>query len=182
MARSLAGITRKWSGRGRRTVRPCRSARGSFATLGRHDMLLNAGPVVLLWLVLAVLGGGCSSGEVRVSDGSAGDYKQVALTFTKALAARDYGAAYALTSTDYRGSTSVGGMQAAFERIVPLEWKTVGPIEVSETMDDWPGREPSDVGWAYVSVGGDVYSEAVTVVVTLEAGVLKVRRVEFGRP
>jgi hypothetical protein len=44
------------------------------------------------------------------------------------------------------------------------------------------GKEPSDVGWAYVSVGGDVYSEAVTVVVTLEEGELRVRTVEFGRP
>jgi hypothetical protein len=49
-------------------------------------------------------------------------------------------------------------------------------------MEDWPGREPSDVGWAYVSVGGDEYSEAVTVVVTLEEGELRVRTVEFGRP
>jgi hypothetical protein len=44
------------------------------------------------------------------------------------------------------------------------------------------GKEPSDVGWAYVSVGGDVYSEAVTVVVTLEEGELRGRTVEFGRP
>ena len=33
-----------------------------------------------------------------------------------------------------------------------------------------------------MSVGGDVYSEAVTVVVTREEGGLKVRAVEFGRP
>lgn len=113
---------------------------------------------------------------------SAGDYKAVALAFTKALATRDYGAAYALTSKDYRDSTSVEAMQAAFERIVPIDWKTVGSIEVGETMEDWPGRKPSDVGWAYVSVGGDVYSEAITVVVTLEGNALRIRTVEFGRP
>jgi hypothetical protein len=49
-------------------------------------------------------------------------------------------------------------------------------------MEDWPGRKPSDVGRVYVSVGGDVYSEAVTVIVTLEDEALKVRAVEFGRP
>jgi hypothetical protein len=38
------------------------------------------------------------------------------------------------------------------------------------------------VGRAYVSVGGDTYSEAVTVVVTLEEDALRVRTVEFGRP
>jgi len=117
-----------------------------------------------------------------MSGGSAGDSKKVALAFTNALAARDYGAAYALTSNEYRNSTSVEGMQAAFETIVPPDWKTVGPVEVGETMEDWPGRKPSDAGWVYVSVGGDVYSEAVTVVVTLEEGALKVRTAEFGRP
>jgi hypothetical protein len=39
-----------------------------------------------------------------------------------------------------------------------------------------------DVAWTYVSIGGDVYSEAVIVVVTVEADALKVRTVEFGRP
>jgi hypothetical protein len=117
-----------------------------------------------------------------MAGGSTGDYKQVALAFAKALGARDYGAAYGLTSGDYRDSTSLEAMQAAFEAIVPIDWTTVDPIEVGETMEDWPGRNPSDAGWAYVSMGGDMYSEAITVVVTLEGGVLRVRTVEFGRP
>jgi hypothetical protein len=117
-----------------------------------------------------------------MSDGRAGDYQHVGLAFTKALAARDYDAAYALTSRAYRDSTSLKALEAAFETIVPIDWTTVGPIEVGEAMEDWPGKEPSDVGWAYVSVGSDVYSEAVIVVVTREEGELRVRTVEFGRP
>jgi hypothetical protein len=117
-----------------------------------------------------------------MSEGTAGDYKQVALAFTKALAARDYDAAYALTSRAYRDGTSQKAMADAFETIVPLDWESVDPVEVGHTMEDWPGRESSDAGWVYVSVGGDVYSEAVTVVVTREAGELRVRAVEFGRP
>ena len=113
---------------------------------------------------------------------TAGDYKHVALAFTKALAARDYDAAYALTSRAYRDGTNLKAMADAFEAIVPLDWPAGGPIEAGETMEDWPGREPSDAGWVYVSVGGDVYSEAVTVVVTREEGELRVRTVEFGRP
>jgi hypothetical protein len=49
-------------------------------------------------------------------------------------------------------------------------------------MTSWPSKQPSDIGWAYVSIGGDVYSEAVTVVVTSEQGEAKIREVEFGRP
>lgn len=134
-----------------------------------------------LWLVLAMLGPGCSNGEVQMS-GPAGDYKKVALDFSNALATRNYGAAYALTSSEYRDRTSVQAMQAAFEAIVPSDWKTVGPVAVGEAMEEWPGKKPSDVGWAYVSIGGDVYSEAVTVVVTREEEALRVRTVEFGRP
>ena len=117
-----------------------------------------------------------------MSEATARDYKQVALAFTKALAARDYDAAYAVTSRAYRDGTSLTAMADAFEAIVPADWSAVGPIEAGETMEDWPGREPSDAGWVYVSVGGDMYSEAVTVVVTREEGALKVRTVEFGRP
>ena len=87
-----------------------------------------------LWLVLAMPGNGCSNGEVRMSGGSAGDHTKVALDFTNALATRDYRAAYALTSNEYRDSTSVEAMQAAFEAIVPNDWKTIGPVEVGGTM------------------------------------------------
>ena len=114
--------------------------------------------------------------------GAAGDPTQVALAFTKALADRDYDAAYAMTSRAYRDGTSLEAMADAFESIVPTDWGAVGPIDAGITMDDWPGREPSDAGWVYVSVGGDAYSEAVTVVVTREDGELRVRTVEFGRP
>jgi hypothetical protein len=117
-----------------------------------------------------------------MADENARQFTEVALAFTNALAARDYDAAYALTSRAYRDGTSVKALADAFETIVPLEWETVDQIEVGETMADWPGREPTDAGWAYVSVGGDVYSEAVTIVVTREEGQLRVRAVEFGRP
>ena len=114
--------------------------------------------------------------------GSGQDYASVALAFTKALAARDYPGAYGMTSRQFRSGMSMEAMRAAFESIVPADWKSVGPVEVGMTMENWPEKQPSDVGWAYVSVGGDVYSEAVTVVVTLEGRDLRVRSVEFGRP
>ncbi len=110
------------------------------------------------------------------------DYERVALAFSRALAQRDYPGAYALTSKQYQAGTSMEVMQAAFEAVVPRDWETVGPVETGMTLETWPGKEPNDVGWAYVSIGGDVYSEAVTIVVTLEGGALKVRAVEFGRP
>ena len=50
-------------------------------------------------------------------------------------------------------------------------------------MSDWPGKQPSDLEWVYVTLGGHTYSEAVIVVVGRGAdGALHIREVEFGRP
>ena len=112
----------------------------------------------------------------------ASDYSSVGLKFASALASRAYPTAYAMTSSDYQRSTTLDEMRDAFEAIVSPDWRTVGPVAVGHTMETWPAKQPSDVGWVYVSIGGDGYSEAVTVVVMLEADTLKVRSVEFGRP
>lgn len=117
-----------------------------------------------------------------MSSGSVPDYQQFALDFAQALAARDYKTAYAMTSESYRERTTVEQLRVAFEFIVPLDWGRIGPIEIGQTMTRWPGKQSSDIGWAYVSIGGDVYSEALIVVVTLDQGVAKIREVELGRP
>lgn len=109
-------------------------------------------------------------------------FQQVALEFTKALAARDYSAGYALCSQHLRDTMSLQELTEQFEDIVPSDWGSTDPIDVGETMEEWPGKGPSDLGWAYVSIGGDVYSEALVIIVTEEEGEPKVGSVEFGRP
>ena len=106
----------------------------------------------------------------------------IALSFANALAARDYATAYAMTAGDYRERVPLEEMRAAFEAIVPEDWGAMGPIEPGHTMDDWPGKQPADVRWVYVTIGGDVFAEAITVIVSTKDGTLKVRNVEFGRP
>jgi hypothetical protein len=110
------------------------------------------------------------------------DYVGFALSFGKALLSREYSRAFAMTSTEYQRGITLEQMGEAFEAIVPPDWGTAGPVEVGQTMDDWPGKQASDAGWAYVSIGGDVYSESVIVIVAHEDDAMKVRDVEFGRP
>ena len=110
------------------------------------------------------------------------DNQQLALTFTELLAARDYATAYDLTAQEYRWQITLAELQAAFEEIVPLDWGDIGPLEIGQTLTDWPGKQPADLGWVYVSIGGDIYSEAITVIITLENGHPKIREIEFGRP
>lgn len=133
-------------------------------------------------LALALLLGACSERQARPAGAAVQDYAGVGLDFARALARRDYASAHAMTSSEYRRGTSIAEMRAAFEAIVPTDWPIVGPVAVGRTMERWPGKQPSDVGWVYVSIGGDVYSEAVTVVVVRQADSLKIRTVEFGRP
>jgi hypothetical protein len=60
-----------------------------------------------------------------------------------------------------------------------------GPVKVdghTKFMGNWPAREPMDIGWAYISISGADFAEAVTVVVADENGVPKIREIEWGRP
>lgn len=112
----------------------------------------------------------------------ANDSVSVALAFGTALVARDYAAAYGMTASDYQRRVTLDRMRESFEAVVPPDWGAEARVDAGHTMDDWPGKQAADAGWVYVSIGGDVYSEAITVVVTMENGSLKVREVEFGRP
>ena len=124
----------------------------------------------------------CSKEETKMQSGTISDFRVLALDFTKSLAARDYPKAYAMTSQEYRKKISVDHLRTRFGAIVPSNWGPIGPIQVGETMTTWPGKKSSDLGWAYVSIGGNMYSEAVIVIVTLDNGEQKIREVEFGRP
>ncbi len=115
-----------------------------------------------------------------ITDG--GEFKEVALQFTEALVNRDYPLAYSMTSKAFKSQFTADQMRADFETIVPTDWQTVGPIGVGEFMQTWPDKKPSDVAWVYVYIGGDEYSEAVTLTIANEDGDLKIRDVEYGRP
>jgi hypothetical protein len=125
---------------------------------------------------------GCSREEPTTLSGTSADYGQIALEFARSLAAREYPKAYAMMSHEYRQNRTLDELRVGFEAIVPRDWGAIGPIEVGQTMTSWPEKRPSDVGWAYVSIGGDVYSEAIIVIVMSENGGARIREVEFGRP
>jgi hypothetical protein len=134
-----------------------------------------------MFIMMAALGG-CSKEGSDVPTTTQTNYNGIALEFTQALASRDYTKAYAMTSKEYQRNTTKDVMKSSFEDIVPVDWGTIGPIEIGETMTDWPDKKPSDLVWVYVSIGGDVYSEAVITIITLEYETPKVRQIEYGRP
>src|SRR5262249_9159195 len=100
------------------------------------------------------------TGSSSLHEAAAGHVIRIALCFTQSLAARDYPKAYAMTSEDYRRSHPVEQLRGAFEAIGPIDWGPIGPIQVGHTMTSWPTKQPGDIGRAYVSFGGNTYSEA----------------------
>jgi hypothetical protein len=48
--------------------------------------------------------------------------------------------------------------------------------------DDWPAKQPGDVGWSCIGIDGEDFMEAVTVTVADFDGELLIRAIEWGRP
>ena len=109
----------------------------------------------------------------RIPEGKGGagiDYLATGKAFTRFLTGREYDMAYAMTSGEYRAETSLPMMREAFEAMVPQDWGETEPVEASLVAEKWPAMKSGDLAMVYISIYGDVYSEAVTVVVGMEEG------------
>lgn len=71
-------------------------------------------------LVAATAFAGCSKEEPNMPRGNPSDYQQIALEFTKSLAARDYPKAYALTSQEHRKRTTVEQLRTTLKPLYRL--------------------------------------------------------------
>jgi hypothetical protein len=107
---------------------------------------------------------------------------KVGLAFARALAARQFEQAHQLLSTSLASRYSVEKLRSEYEGMVSYGNGPATVVEVVTVMDDWPARQAGDVGWAYVAIVGDDFSEAVTVTVAEESGKLVIRDVQWGRP
>src|SRR5215203_2565044 len=106
----------------------------------------------------------------------------VALAFAQALVAEDYRGAYGMLASSLRERFPPPFLKAKYERMIEYGEGLPNFVGVMGILDDWPGKQKEDVGWAYVAIGGDTFSEAVAVVVALEQGQRVIREIEWGRP
>ena len=114
----------------------------------------------------------------------------IALAFARALVAKEYHRANAMISSAAKPSYPPQVLQKNLEEMVqysgdesvwPTGLQVVTGADISD-MDKWLRKTPQDFGWAYVSVDGDGYCEAVTVMVSDDGGKLAIREIEWGRP
>ena len=106
----------------------------------------------------------------------------LAQQFTRALTSRDYERAFSMVSAARREKITLQSLQEGFERIIPQDWGDTEPIEAALLPGGRAAYQEDDVAIIYVSIYGEVYSEAVTISFVLEDDAPMVGGVEFGRP
>jgi len=102
--------------------------------------------------------------------------------FARALGAGRFDAAHALLASDQKKALSVSALKKEYEEMIAYGPGPSKHVEVMQALDTWPEKKKDDVGWVYVAIAGDSFSEAVTVVVARTGAGLAIRSIEWGRP
>lgn len=119
------------------------------------------------------------------SSKSSPGYSKIATNFASALVEGDLELAYSFLTPKLQQEISPGAVQAEFEAMYS-GYSDNEPTHIhfdpQFTMTDWPGKQPNDVGWVYVSIMGEDFVEAVAVVISEIEGELLISYIEWGRP
>lgn len=102
--------------------------------------------------------------------------------FARALGAGSFDQAHALLTDDQKKALSVGALKKDYEEMIAYGPGPSKHIEVMQALDTWPEKKKGDIGWVYVAIAGDSFSEAATVVVARTGAGLVIRSIEWGRP
>jgi hypothetical protein len=132
--------------------------------------------------MLSLLFIACSKKEGKMPSYSQKDLEKFSLQFAEHMSNRKYAEAYEMTSSEYQTLIDLNQFKTDFEKMIPLDWGKIAPIEIGDTLKNWPEKQSSDLIWIYISLGGDVYSEAVTIVISTENENLRISELKFGRP
>ncbi len=109
----------------------------------------------------------------------------LAIEFANALVNGDYEQAHAMLSPEAQGRISARDLENEYLAMVNIFGTGKSARVVFDpqfTMRNWPGKLPGDRGWVYVSIAGDDFVEAVSVIVTEIQGEYRIREIEWGRP
>lgn len=112
-------------------------------------------------------------------------YVETAVAFSSALSRGEWERAHTFLAPALQNELTPARLRHEYLRLFPDSPKgspTIVQFNEQFAMDDWPDKQPGDVGWAYVSLCGEHVIEAVTVIVTNAGGALRIRSVEWGRP
>lgn len=138
--------------------------------------------LILIAVLMAACSGEREPTQSVVTEGLSMSYAEFASGFAEALTGGDYDAAHTMLSPDLKRQYSAEALGQAYEEMVGYGESPASVDGYVHTMEDWPDKQSADLGWAYVSISGDDYAEAVTVVVSVVDDTLAIRSIEWGRP
>lgn len=113
---------------------------------------------------------------------SSAPFAQLGMVFAKALSSGDYAGGFALLAPHLQSELTLEGLTEAFDQMIEYGDGPVTHLEIITTLSEWPAKQAGDVGWVYVAMTGDGFSEAVACVVAGRDSELVIREVEWGRP
>ena len=90
--------------------------------------------------------------------------------------------AHTLLTDEQKKLLAAAALKKQYEEMISYGSGPSKHVEVMQTLDVWPDKKKEDVGWVYVAIAGDNFSEAVTVVVARAGSELAIRSIEWGRP
>ena len=104
-------------------------------------------------------------------------HEQIASEFAKELAGGNFEKANSFLS-----DTATANLEQEYNDMIEYGDGPATLVEVMSQMEDWPAKTKDDIGWVYVALAGEGFSEAVTVIVSRVEGELKITTIEWGRP
>jgi hypothetical protein len=111
------------------------------------------------------------------------EFTEVAHQFAAALVQGDYGVAQSLLSDSLKDIYTPAKLQQLYtEMLAYTDGALAEATEVVTTMTEWPTKQAEDIGWAYVAINGQIFSEGVAVTVINEGGQPRIRDLVWGRP
>lgn len=139
------------------------------------------------WMVLfAVFASACSeSGEAPVTEPTFTDERTTVETgkrFATALTSGAWSEARAMLAKGLQAQYTDSALAQHYSQMIEYGGGSARVDGYVLFMDTWATRQLRDIGWVYVSLSGEGYAEAVTVVVTDEDGAPRIREIEWGRP
>ena len=102
---------------------------------------------------------------------------RIAADFADALSKEDFEKA-----NSYVLESNAESLKKNYLEMIEYGDGPVTDIELMGVMEDWPAKQVQDLGWAYVSMCGAEFSEAVTVIVSDTVAGQKITNIEWGRP
>ncbi len=107
---------------------------------------------------------------------------EVGLLFAQALVAGDFKRAHRLLEPGLGTQYTPAKLEIEYRDMISYGGGAAKEVRVMTALDYWPAKQLGDVGWAYVAISGDSFSEAVTVTVAEFGGRMLIRELEWGRP